>query len=275
MWLGEGLDNTSPRAREVAPVVAAAAGTDDSTLAVFVGESTQRCRSFRVRLFTPAKVRDGIALQAVRAALHDNELWLHRFEVALNALPGFPKITVTGAGRQRNIQFRATSGSGARLVGRARSRVQEPAIFVDIGKDKVGIGLETVKDAVAVVRIDIDVSHPLEAELFSQVFDGNTTVIKDTESSGVAAGRVMQSGDRDERALVIAVHDLVDGAKHGTDDGGCRVVDAGYDWSVTVIEPALTCRRQARHLVNVLSRMEQRQLLDECRTRVAKGNCVA
>ena len=272
MCIHEGLDNASPRTRQVAPVVAAAACTDDPALAVLVGESTQRRRRLCVRLFAPAKVRYGIALQAVRAALHDDELRLRRFEVALNPLPGFAEITVIGAGRQRNIQLRAASRSRTRLLGRAGSRVQEPAIFVDIGEDKIGIGLEAVKDAVAMMCVDINVGHSLEAELFAQVLDGNTTVIKNTESSGAAAGRVMQPGNRNERALVIAVHDFVDGAKHGADDGGCGVIDAGDDRSVAVIEPALACRRHARHLVNVLSRMEQRQFVYEGRTRVTKGN---
>jgi len=275
MCIDEGLDDARPSTRQVAPVVAAATGSDDPTLAVLVRESTQRRRRLRVRLFAPAKMRDGIALQAVRAALHDDELWLHRFEIALNALPGFAKITVIGTGRQRNIQLRAAGGARAGLFGRTGTRVKEPAVFVDIGEDKVGIGLKAVKDAIAMVCIDIDVSHPLEAEAFAQVFDGNTAVIENTEPGGAGARRVMQSGYRDERALVIAVHDLIDGAKHGADDGGCGVIDAGYDRGVAIIEPALACRRQARHLFNVLSRMEQRQLVDERGTRVTKGNRVA
>ena len=228
-----------------------------------------------MRLFAPAKVRYGIALQAVRAALHDDELRPHRLEVALNALPGLAEIIVIGPGRQRNIQLRATGRSRTGLLGRAGSRVKEPAIFVDIGEDQVRIGLKAVKNAVAMMCVDINVSHSLETELFAQVLDGDTTVIKNTEPSGATAGRVMQSGDRDERAFVIAMHDLIDGAEHGADDGGCGIVDAGNDRSVAVIEPALACRRQARNLVNVLSRMEQRQLVDECRTRVTKGNRIA
>ncbi len=155
----EGLHDPGPGPREVAPVVAAAARSDDPAFAILVGEPAQRRRGLCVRFFGPAKVRYRIALEAVGAALHDDELWPHGVQVGLDLFPGFTEVAVIRARRKRDIQLRATCPARAGLLGSAGAGVEKASVFVEVGEQQIGVVLETVKDTVTVMGIDIDVGN--------------------------------------------------------------------------------------------------------------------
>ena len=75
------LHDAGPGARDVAPVVAAAAETEDAALRVAVGDRAEsRCRMGMRRLGEP-EMGDRVAGQAVGAALQDHELGCVPFEM--------------------------------------------------------------------------------------------------------------------------------------------------------------------------------------------------
>ena len=229
----------------------------------------------RVRFFAPAKVRDRIALKAVGAALHDDELWSHGVQVRLDLFPGLMEVAVIRARRERDVQLGATCTARAGLLGSAGAGVKKAAVFVEVGEQQIGVVLETVKDAVAMMGININVGNALDSKLLAQILDRDPAVVEYAESGSACSRRVMQSGNRDECALVVSVHDLIDGTKHGSDNGRCRVIDSGHGGRIALVEPAVTGRGHTRHLVDVVRRMEKCQLVDERRSRVAVFDDIA
>ena len=167
----------------------------------------------RVGVFRPAQVGNRITLQAVGAALHENELRLLRIDIGLHPLPCPPELGVIRARRQGNIQFCSLRPALAGLVRMTGSRVQVPSILVDIGKYQVGIILESVEDAVAVMSVDIDVGDSLQSVLQAQVLSCDAAIVENAESGGAIASRMMQSGNGNKCAPVVAVHDFVNSAQ--------------------------------------------------------------
>ena len=194
-----------------------------------------------MRFFGQAQVRDGVTLQAIRPALHQDELGFGFLQVGLHPCPRAVKVAVIGARREWNIEFRATRPAGSCLFGGAGARIQKTPVFMDVGEYQVRVILESVKHAVAMVRIDIDIGDSSKPELFAQVLGGDATIIKDTETGrGIASG-VMQSGNGDKRAFVVAMHDLIHRAQYRADDCRCRVVNAGHSRRIAIIEPTRAC----------------------------------
>ncbi len=97
--LDEGLHHAGPGAGQVLPVVPSTTRSNDAPLAVFIGQSAQRCRGIGVGLLSPGHVRDRVALQAVSTALHEDELGLLRIDKGLHPVPGTPELDVIGARR--------------------------------------------------------------------------------------------------------------------------------------------------------------------------------
>ena len=217
-------------------------------------------------------MRDRIALETVGTALHDDELRFAGFEVLLHALPDQRKFCVVGAGGQRHVQLGPARRAGAGLISGAGPRVQEATILVNIGKQGVRIILETVEHAVAVVRVDVDISDALHVVALAQVLDRDAAVIEDTESRCAAACRVVQTGDRDERARVVVVHQLVNGAQHRAHHGRSGVVDPGHGGRIAIVQPAAADGRHARYFVNVIRRVKQGEFIGERLAWMAIGN---
>ena len=265
----EGLHDPCPGACEIPPIVTTAAGRDDAPAAMLVSQPAQGRRRKGVCLLGPAKVRNRVAFEAVRAALHQDELRFRRFQVGLDPRPGGMKFVISGPRRDRDIELGALGAPDSGLVGGAGSRIQVATIFVNIRENEIRIVLKAVKHTVAVMRIDIHVSDALDIKLLSQVFGSNTAVVEDTESGCPVASGVVQSGNRHESTPVVSVDHFVNSAENRADDGGCRVVDAGDDWRIAIIEKAGTQRGQLRHLVDVFGSMKKCQLIDQCRSRVA------
>ena len=114
-----------------------------------------------------------------------------------------------------------------------------------VGKNKVGIVLEAIENAIAMMRINIDISDSSDAEFLAQVFDRDATVVEDTKPGSTAPCRMMQACNRHERAPVIVVHDLIDGAQNGPDDSRRGIVDTRHRGRVALIQPAAAQRRHA------------------------------
>ena len=212
LGIDEGLHDTGPCPCHVMAIVSSAARADDASLAVFVGEPAQRRRRVRMRLFCPAQVGNRIALKTVGTALHQNELRLLRVDVGLNLLPRPAEFSIVCPRSHRNIQFCSLRPAFAGFVRMAGSRVQVASILVDIREDQVGVVLKSVKDTVAVVSVDIDIGDTPQPVFHAQVFGRDTAIVEHTKPGGTIASRVMESGNRNKRTLVVVMHDFIDSA---------------------------------------------------------------
>ena len=141
-------------------------------------------------------IGDRVTLDTVGAALQQDELRLVFTQVSLDQRPDLLKYGVIGKWRHRDIQFGTLGGTLAGFVYESRARVERAAILVDIGEDQVGIVLEAVKHAVAVMRIDIDVRDLLDAVLLAQILDGDAAIVEYAKAGGNVAARMMQARDR-------------------------------------------------------------------------------
>ncbi len=156
-----------------------------------VGELAKPARCQRMRFLRITKVGDRVALQAVRAALQDDELGLGIVDVGFDQLPGLVELLVPGARRHRDIQLGAGRGAGAGLVDGPGSRVEKASVFVQVRKYQVGIVFESVEDTVAVMRVDIDIGDAAQAVLLAQVLDRDAAIVEHAKTCRVLPARVV------------------------------------------------------------------------------------
>jgi len=237
---------------------------------VLVGQSAQRRRSIGVGFLSPGHVRNWIALKAVSTTLHKDKLGLLRVDKGLYPVPGTPELDVVGSRRYRNIELGAFGPPLAGLVFMSGAWIQKTAIFVDISKYQVGVIFKSVEHTVAMVRIYVHIGDARQAEGLAQVLCRHATIVKYAEPGSPVARRMMQTGNRHERASVVVVHDFVNGAKYCTNHGRCRVVNTFQRRCIAVVEPALSHGRHPRHLVDVLGGVKERQFVHERGTRMTE-----
>src|SRR5690606_4867548 len=149
------LHHARPGAREIPAVVAATAERQHTAVAQPIRQIHKLPGGPGVDLRRKAQVGDRVAFHAVSAALEDDELRLEALEVRNHLWPHACERGVVRAGRQRQVQLRATRSSATRLVGRAGARIKKPAVLVDVGEDDRRVFFERIEDAVAVMRVDI------------------------------------------------------------------------------------------------------------------------
>ena len=109
------------------------------------------------------QVRDRIAAERVGPALQQDQLGLRGFEIALDFLPRLEEHRVVGARRQRNVELRADGGAAPRFAAAAGAGIEKAPVLVQVGELELGICLERVEHAVAMMRIDVDVGDAANA----------------------------------------------------------------------------------------------------------------
>ena len=221
------------------------------------------------------KLRDRVALEAVRAALEQDKFGFGGSKIVFDTAPCRTKITVQSAGGHRDIELGTTRPAGSGLSLGARARVQAATILMNVRKDQIGVVLESIKDTITVMRIDIDIGDTPEPVVFSQVLDCDTAVIENTKTSGTIARRVVQASNRNERTPRVAVHDLVSRRQHGSNDVGRRIEDAFNGRRIALIEKPLAGYGQSRHAIDVVRCVKQSKLIDGRASRVGIVNTVA
>ena len=161
---------------------------------MLVGQSAQRRRRVRVRLFGVTKVRDRVALEAVGPTLEKNEFGLRLIEVCLDAPPGRAELGVVRARGDRDIQLGATRPARAGFLGGAGPRIEKTPVLVHVREDQVRVIFETVEHAITVMCVNIDVGDASEPVLLAQVLDGNAAIIENAESPGAPGRGMVQPG---------------------------------------------------------------------------------
>jgi hypothetical protein len=153
-----------------------------------------------VRFGRVLEVRDRVARERVRAALQQDQLRTRGVDVALDFLPGCEERLVAGAGRHRHVELRALGRAAASLRAAARAGIKETAVLVQVGKRDVGVALERVEHAVAVMRVDVDVRDAAQPEDLPRGFDRDAAIVEHAETRGRVARCMVQSADRNECA---------------------------------------------------------------------------
>ena len=131
---------------------------------------------------------------------------------------------------------------------------------MQVGEQQIGIVLERVEHAVAVMRIDVDISDALHAVPTPQHFDRHAAVVEDAKAGGVAARRMMQTGNRNECAARGAAEHSVDGVQRRADDVARGFVDAAPGRRVACVEIAEAARRTLAHEIDVGRRVKPFEL---------------
>ena len=107
---------------------------------------------------------------------------------------------------------------------------------MDVGKDQVGIVFESIKHAVTVVYVDVEVTDPADAIYAAQGFNNDPKVIEHAEAGGVCAPRMMESADWLEAAQAVTVHNLRQAIQSGADDMCRGSVNTGKYRGISVIQ---------------------------------------
>ena len=213
-----------------------------------------------MRVFRQLKMSDRVAAEAVGAALKQDELRREALEMGFDRGPGREKLGVAGARWQGQVELASGRRTRARLACRARSRVEKAAVLVGIGKDQRRIILECIEDAVAVVRIDVDVRDSCEPVDALQVLDDDSDVIEDAEACRVRPPRMVQPRDRHEAALRATCHQALGSDQRSADDIACGLEHTLEGRRVAAIEESLAGRRAGFDEVDVDGIMEELEL---------------
>ena len=215
----------------------------------------------RMDLRRIGEMSERVAVQAIRPALEHHELRLVLAQMRDDTRPGFEELAVACAGRERDVELGALGSALAGLAGITGPGVQIASVLVDIGEDQVGVVLVRVKDAVAVVHIDVDVGDAADAVLAAQGFDHHPQVVEHAEPGRAVAARVMQSADGLEGTATVAAHDLRQAVQRGARHSRAGVV---YTWkyrSVAIVEEFQPVALRVDHGLDVLAGMEALDLL--------------
>ncbi len=127
---------------------------------------------------------------------------------------------------------------------------------MQVGKDHVRIVLETVEDAVTVVRIDVDVGNAPEAVAAPGRLDGDTAVVEDAKTGRRVARRVVKPADRDERARDRARHDRLQRIERAADHERRILEDARVGRRVAEVEETAADARHFDHAIDIARRMK-------------------
>ena len=98
------------------------------------------------------------------------------------------------------------------------------------------IVLESIVNAVTVVRIDVDVGDAREAMLPLEALDHDADVVEHAEAGGMGAPGVVQSRDRHEAASRLAGHDRLHGDERGADHVARGLEDALERGRIAAVE---------------------------------------
>jgi hypothetical protein len=239
----EGLHNPGPGPGNVLAVVAAPAGADDPTIAVFDRKSTQLSGGTGMGAFRKAKMGDRVTLQAVGTTLQDDEFRAGALNVRLDLGPDVIEFGISGARGKRDIQLCSDGTTFAGFAGGPRTRIEESTIFVDIGKEQVRIVFESVKHAVAVMCIDVYISDPLQTVFLTQVFDGDATIVKDTKARSVITPGMVQPCDRHKCSLCLTLHDRINSRQCRADHVRSDLENPGKCRRITAVEKSTALLR--------------------------------
>ena len=226
-----------------------------------IGEHAEPARSVRVSFGRQLQVRDRIAGQRVGAALQQDQLGLGFLEIALDFLPRREEHRVVGARRQRDVELRAGGGAAARLAAAPGAGIEIAAVLVQVREQHVGILLEGVEHAVAVMRVDVDVGDAANAVELARRLDRDAAVVEDAKPGRDVARRMMQPADRNERAANGPRDDRGQRLERAADDVRRGFVDAGERRRVAGVEQAAAARRQLDDAIDVRRRVEVLELL--------------
>src|SRR5262249_28788605 len=144
----------------------------------------------------------------------------------------------------------------AGLAAAAGTGIQEPAVLVQVREQEIGIALERVEHAVAVMRVDVDIGYAADVVEPARGFDRDAAVVEDAEARGVIAARGMQTADGDERATQRPLDDRGERLERAADDRGRGLVHAGKRRRVARVEQTAATLRQRVHAVDVRGRVE-------------------
>ena len=142
------------------------------------------------------------------------------------------------------------------------TRIKVAAILVDIGKEQVRIVFETVKHAISVMGVDIDVSDSLQSVIFSQILNGDATVVEHTKPGGMFPARVVKSGNGYKCPLCLPLHDSINRCQRGADDVCGNLEHARKCRGITAIKKTSAVLRFLRDKIDVIGRMKKRELVN-------------
>jgi len=89
-------------------------------------------------------MRDGVALDAVRARLQQDELGLVFAQMRQHPRPYGVERRIVRTGRNGDVQLRARRRAAAGFFGTAGARVQVATVFMNVSEDQIRVALEAV-----------------------------------------------------------------------------------------------------------------------------------
>ena len=98
------------------------------------------------------------------------------------------------------LSFVPTRGAAPGFAAAARAGIEEAPVLVQVDELELGVGLERVEHAVAMMRIDVDVGDAANAVELAGGFDRDAAIVEDAETCRTVARRMMQAADRNECA---------------------------------------------------------------------------
>jgi len=128
-------------------------------------------------------------LDAVGTALQQDEFGFVPTQIIFHQRPDFVEHGIVGKRGYRYVQLGTLGDAAPGFVQVTGAGVKRVSILVDIGKQQIRIIFETVKHAITMMGVNIDVGDALDAVLRAQVFDCDAAIVEYAKPrSHVAAG---------------------------------------------------------------------------------------
>src|SRR5205809_4656393 len=129
------------------------------------------------------EMRKGVEVVRVATVLRDEhcrpELPQHRRH---NAVEPFEPRFVPRERHERQVYGRTAAGAVAGVLGKAGAREQKTAALVERDREHVGLAVEDLLDAVAVVHVDVDVCDAMASILEPATRDRRSSYVQNPEA---------------------------------------------------------------------------------------------
>ena len=254
------LDRAAHAPRQRDEVVATLERGDDAPAAQFVGRRLDRRNERAVAVDAQPLAGDLLGEVRVEASRDEDQLRTVPPQCRHDdLLEGAPVRAVAGPMRHRNVDVVAAPRPTARLGGGARARIERVLVRRDV--EHAGFGVERVLCAVAVVHVEIDDRHPLDAVPLARVRGRHGDVVQQAEAHRIRRGRVMpRRPHQAERRPSRAGHHGIDRRERTAHNAHGDVERAGRDERVRV-RPATSLVGHAMQRGHVARVVHQRQLV--------------
>lgn len=248
-------------------VISTTAHGNQSAVTLVFGKGTQVGGSTCMRRLAELEVSNRVTVKAIRTTLQQDELRPGSPQIVHHPGPYLVEFRIAGTRWQWHVHLGSLRLTTTCFARSSRTRVKESTILVYIGEDKVGVILETIENAVAVMCINIHIRDSVEVIPVAEILGGDPAVIEHTEARSMLTTSMMESGYRHESLRGLPCHDGIHCGKRRAHNIARTVEHTRERRCISSIQKSVSLDRCPGNEIDVTSRVKEQKFIRYCPAR--------